>query len=320
MERLELAADELAVAYPGTPPGELLGRVRAYLGYVGTLLDGRTTLAQHRRLLVMGGWLSLLAATTLIDLHRDHAAAAHLRTAAQLARETGHSEITAWCLETQAWQVLTARRLPQSARDLRGRPADRPEVRQRVHPGHRTGRTRLGPSRGARETRAALGRVEALVSPLPVPDRPEHHYRYDPAKSEAYTATTLAWLGDPAAESYARHILARLESATNGPPRPRRAATARLDLSLALIASGRHDEAAGTALEAITSGRIVPSNYWRAREVIHAVAERGVPEAPELARHTGRPARTRSVLRCPDGAGPVRTAWTGCLDYGSEGL
>jgi hypothetical protein len=27
----------------------------------------------------------------------------------------------------------------------------------------------------------------------------------------------------------------------------------------------------------------VPSNYWRAREVIQAVAERGVPEAAELA-------------------------------------
>jgi len=133
------------------------------------------------------------------------------------------------------------------------------------------------------ETRGALGRVEALVSPMPVPDRPEHHYRYDPAKSEAYTATTLAWIGDPAAERYARHILARLESAVDGPPRPRRAASARLDLSLALIAAGRDDEAAGTALEAIKSGRIVPSNYWRAREVISAVAERGLPEAADLA-------------------------------------
>jgi hypothetical protein len=49
-------------------------------------------------------------------------------------------------------------------------------------------------------------------------------------------------------------------------------------LFLALIAVGRHDEADGTALEAITSGRIVPSSYWRAREVINAVAERGPPE------------------------------------------
>jgi hypothetical protein len=76
------------------------------------------------------------------------------------------------------------------------------------------------------EPRAALSRVEALVSPLPVPYRPEHHYRYDPAKSEAYAATTLAWLGDPAAERYARHVLARLESTATGlrgragPPRP----------------------------------------------------------------------------------------------------
>jgi transcriptional regulator with XRE-family HTH domain len=283
VERLELAVDELAIAYPGTPPADLLDRLRGYLRYVGRLLDARTTLTEHRRLLVVGGWLSLLAATTLIDLHRDHAAAAHLRTAAQLARETGHAEIAAWCLETQAWQVLTTG-------DYR-RAVDISQAAQRVAPKSGSAfiqataqegraRARLGETR---ETRAALGRVEALVSPLPAPDQPEHHYRYDPAKSEAYTATTLAWLGDPAAEGYARHILARLESAIDGPPRPRRAATARLDLSLALIAAGRDDEAAGTAMEAIASGRIVPSSYWRAREVIHAVTERGVPEAAELA-------------------------------------
>jgi transcriptional regulator with XRE-family HTH domain len=283
VERLELAVDELATAYPGTPPGELLGRVGGYLGYVSRLLDARTTLAEHRRLLVVGGWLSLLAATTLIDLHRDHAAAAYLRTAAQLARETGHAEIAAWCLETQAWQVLTTgdyRRavdISQAAQHLAPR-----ESSAFIQSTAQEGRAwaRLG---AAPETRAALGRVEALVAPLPVPDRPEHHYRYDPAKSEAYTATTLAWLGDPAAAGYARNVLARLESATDGPPRPRRAATARLDLSLALIAAGQHDEAAGTALTAITSGRIVPSNYWRAREVIHAVAQRGLPEAADLA-------------------------------------
>jgi hypothetical protein len=102
VERLELAVDELAIAYPGTSPAELNSRVRGYLGYTRRLLDGRMTLAEHRRLLVVAGWLSLLAATTLIDLHRDHAAAAYLCTAAQLARETGHAEIAAWCLETQA--------------------------------------------------------------------------------------------------------------------------------------------------------------------------------------------------------------------------
>jgi transcriptional regulator with XRE-family HTH domain len=283
VERLEVAVDELAIAYPGTPPRDLLDRVRVHLGYTGRLLDVRATLPQRRRLLVTGGWLSLLAATCLIDLHRERAAAAHLRTAVQFARETGHAEIEAWALETTAWEVLTRGDYQLAAQIAQAAQAAAPRASSAfIQATAQEGRAwaRLG---AAAETRDALARVEELVSPLPMPDRPEHHYRYDPAKSQAYTATTLAWLGDPAAEGYARQVLARLESTDDGPPRPRRAASARLDLSLALIVSGRHDEAAGTTMEAITSGRLVPSNFWRAREVIRAVAERGVPEAGELA-------------------------------------
>jgi transcriptional regulator with XRE-family HTH domain len=282
-ERLELAVDDLAVAYPGTPPAELLGRVRTYLGYVTALADARATLGQRRRILVSGGWLSLLAATCLIDLHADVPAAAHLRTAAQLARETGHAEIAAWVLETQAWQALTAGDYQRAAGLARAAQQAAPRggsalIQATAQEGR--ARARMGDPAA---TRDALARVEALVAPLSAPDRPEHHYRYDPAKAEAYAATTLSWIGDPAAEPLARHVLARLESSADGPPRPRRAATARLDLSLALIAAGRPDEAAGTALEAVASGRLVPSSYWRAREVITAVAARGLPEARELA-------------------------------------
>jgi transcriptional regulator with XRE-family HTH domain len=282
VERLELAVDDLATAYPGTPSAVLLVRVRGYLGHVTRLLDAKTTLAEHRRLLVVGGWLSLLAATTLIDLHRDHVAAAHLRTAARLARETGQAEIAAWCLETQAWQVLTAG-------DYR-RAADISQAAQRIAPKSgsafiqataQEGRAwaRLG---DARQTRATLNRVEELVSPLPVPDRPEHHYRYDPPKAQFYVATTLSWLGDTAAEGIARQVLAAIE-APELRPRPRRAALARLDLALALTAAGKHDEAAGVALEAVRSGRLAPVDGRRAREIVLAVAERGVPEAAELA-------------------------------------
>jgi transcriptional regulator with XRE-family HTH domain len=86
VERLELVTDSLAVAYPRTPPALLLPRVRRHLGYVTTLLDARSTLGERRRLLVTGGWLSLLAATCAIDLGLRDAASAHLATAAQLAR------------------------------------------------------------------------------------------------------------------------------------------------------------------------------------------------------------------------------------------
>lgn len=282
LERLEQAVDDLAIAYPSTPPGELLTRVRRHLDYVEHLIDARKTLTEHRRLLTVGGWLSLLAATCAIDLHHWPAATARLRTAAELARETAHAELAGWCLETHAWQVLTdgayryAVELSQQAQ--RVAPRDGSAFIQATAQEGRAW-ARLD---GRAETRDALNRVEALAAPLPMPDRPEHHYRYDPAKSEAYVATTLSWIGDPAAENYARQVLARLDTGADGPPRPRRAASARLDLSLALIAASKPDEAGGVALDALTSGRLVPSNYWRAGEVVRAIKAHGVPEATEL--------------------------------------
>ncbi len=282
VEQIEQAVDGLAVAYPGTPPAVLLAQVRAHLGYVTSLLDRRATFAEHGRLLVAGGWLSLLAATCLIDLRRRAAALAHLRTAAQIAKETGHTEIAAWCLETRAWQFLTDGDYPRAAELAQAAQRAAPDrgsavIQATAQEGRAWARMGAGP-----ETRDALARTEALVSPLPMPGQPDHHYRYDPAKSDAYAATTLSWLGDPAAECYARQVLARVETTLDGPPRPRRAATARLDLALALTATGRPDEAAATTMEAVTSGLLVPSNYWRAEEVITAVHAQGIPEAAQL--------------------------------------
>ncbi|WP_242902645.1 hypothetical protein [Actinomadura terrae] len=276
---LEIAVDELAAAYPVAAPGELLKRTRRFLGYVSQLMDARMTLVELRRLVVVGGWLSLLAATCDIDLGQRPAAAARLRTAAQLAEHAEHPEILAWTLETRAWQKLTdgdyrgALSLARDAQDVAPRGGSA-FIQATAQEGRAWARLAAGP-----ETRDALARVERLVMPLTTPDRPEHHYRYDPAKSDAYTATTLSWLGDPAAEPYARGVLARLEGAVG---RPRRAASARLDLGLALLAAGRADEAAHTVLEAVTSGRLVPSNYWRAEEVIAAVQALDVPKAAEL--------------------------------------
>jgi len=85
-----------------------------------------------------------------------------------------------------------------------------------------------------------------------------------------------------AAEPYARQVLARLESAADGLVRPSRAASARLDLALALLATDQPDEAGQLALTTMTSGVLVPSSYWRAREVIGAIETRRMPEAAEL--------------------------------------
>jgi transcriptional regulator with XRE-family HTH domain len=265
VSRLEQAVDDLASGYAGARPADLLSRVRAHLGYASSLLDGRVSLAEHRRLLVSAGWLSLLAATCLTDLRCPAAALAYLRTAAQLARETGHAEIAAWCLETHAWQVLIEGDYPRAvrvARDAQGAAPHGSSVLIQATAQEGRAQARLG---AKAETYDALARTEVLVSRMAAPERPEHHFQYDPAKAEAYVATTLSWLGDLAAVPMARQVLTRIEAAGDGLPRPRRA--------LALAGTDQPDEAAATALDAVTSGLLVPSSYWRAREVIAAVGD-----------------------------------------------
>lgn len=174
---LEEAADRFAIAYQRTPPALLISDIRRHVRYVEQLIGKRATLTQQRRLLVVGAWLSLLAATVDIDLRQRPAANARLSTAASLAEEAGHLEIVAWCLETQAWDALTdgrfivAAELSQAAQ--RVAPRDGSAIIQSTAQEGRAW-ARLGDRRQARN---ALERVERMVSPLLPPDQPEHHFQ-----------------------------------------------------------------------------------------------------------------------------------------------
>ncbi|MFG3588073.1 helix-turn-helix domain-containing protein [Streptomyces sp. NPDC047990] len=282
LDRLERAFDGLAMAYPKAQPEDLLRQVRKHTAYVGKLLDSKKTLSEHRRLLVIGGWMSLLGATVHIDLMQDDAATARLETAATLAREAGHTEIEAWCFETEAWRVLTdgdyvqAIDLSRAAQEIA--PANGSAIIQATAQEGRA-HARL---REAKETYSAIEQVQALSASRGTPDSPEHHYRYDPAKALSYTATTLAWLGDSAAEPYAREVIQRLSPSDDVSQWPRRVASANIDLALVLLKDDRLDEACDSAQKAILSGRVVPSNHWRALEVVKAVEARQLPESADL--------------------------------------
>ncbi|MFJ7278833.1 helix-turn-helix transcriptional regulator [Kitasatospora sp. NPDC098663] len=282
LERLELTFHDLAIKYPTVAPQELLGQVRKYALYVARLMDAKKTLAEHRQLLVIGGWFSLLGATLHIDLNQQDAATARLRTAMTLAQHAENSEIQAWCFETDAWRVLTdgdyskAAELSATAQQLA--PAGSSvEIQSLAQQGRAF--ARLGYSA---ETYAAIDRVQALSAVMGAPNRPEHHFQYDPAKSLAYAATTLAWLGDPAAEVYAREVISRLSPSEDASKWPRRVASANIDLALSLVTTNRLDEACDSAQRAMLSGRVAPSNHWRALEVVKAVEMRKISDARDL--------------------------------------
>ena len=279
LNRLERATDRMAMSYATTPPTMLLPRVRRHLDYVTSLVDARKTLDQQRRLVTVGGWLSLLRATLHIDLRQSAAADAHLLTAEEMADQAGHREIAAWVLETRAWDALTTGDFRQALQLSRQAQVIAPRGSSAlIQATEQEGRAwaRLG---DRTHTSEVLGRIERLTANRPAPEHPEHHYQYDPAKARSYTATTLAWSGDPAAAIVAGEVITELKA--DG-ARPRRMASAQLDLSLALLAAKKPDEAARAASQAITPGRIVPSNWWRASEVMAGVLHSGVPEAREL--------------------------------------
>ena len=282
LSRLESMFDDLAVSYPTAAPDVLLGGLRRCLFYVSQLLDTKAALSQRRRLITVGSWLSLLAATVHIDLEQQGAATARLKTADRLAKEAGHDEIRAWCLETEAWRVLTdgnyplAAELSQAARELAPRGSSA-AVQATMQQGRASARLNQSD-----DTYAAVERVHGYVSMMQRPDRPGHHFRYDPDKAIAYTATTLAWLGDPAAETYARETITRLVPGDDISKWPRRVASANLDLALTLLITDRLDEACHVTRQALASGRVVPSNHWRAAEVISVVEQRQLHEAKDL--------------------------------------
>ncbi|HEX7149731.1 MAG TPA: helix-turn-helix transcriptional regulator [Actinomycetota bacterium] len=107
---IERTVARLRAAAAGTPPRELVPPVLAQLRYVGRLLERRPTLAQHRRLLVVAGWLSVLLAQLWFEAGDREAAEASRDAAFRLGRQAGHAELTAWSVEALAlWALADGR-------------------------------------------------------------------------------------------------------------------------------------------------------------------------------------------------------------------
>jgi transcriptional regulator with XRE-family HTH domain len=107
---VERAVDRLRAAAAATPPDELLPEALAQLRAAGRLLERRPTLAQHRRLLVAAGWLTLLCARLWYEAGDRAAAEAGRDAAFRLAGQAGDAELAAWAVEALAlWALADGR-------------------------------------------------------------------------------------------------------------------------------------------------------------------------------------------------------------------
>ncbi|MCO5974836.1 hypothetical protein [Actinoallomurus soli] len=279
VEGVQLGIHRLCRQYTSQKPTELLPQIRTYRHYLTRLIDGRATLTQRRDLIAVGGLLALLTACVHEDLGQRRASELSSETARRAGEHAGHRDLIAWSFEIKAWQALLDGRYPDALEHcqagLMNADAVSSAAAQLIAQTARAS-ARLGDKD---RTLAALEHAEAMADRLR-PEWPDHHFVFDPSKLTSYTATTLAWLGDGSdeAERCARRVIR--EEGRLG--RPRRVATARVDLAMILLARHEAEEAAHLGRLAVKSGRLVPSNVWRVAELDRSLrAERS--NAPEIA-------------------------------------
>jgi transcriptional regulator with XRE-family HTH domain/tetratricopeptide (TPR) repeat protein len=275
VESLHAVVDRLCRDYPTVPAPLLISRTKPRLAYVLRLLDGRMRLTEHRELLVVAGWLSVLLGCLHNDVGNTVAAAAARDAAYHFGKEAGHNEIMVWSYELQAWFALHERRYSDvisASRAGRGLGSDGWGPVQLAFQEAR-GWARMG---DAAETETALERGRAEMDLLPIPEHPEHHFVFDPTKYVFYAAGCYQRLGDHArAEEYGRLVVEQCHNQDGSVRWPMRLADTYIGMGLMAARQGDLDRAVDSGLRALEFDRISgPSLFDVAKDLEKVLGER----------------------------------------------
>ncbi|MEU5949897.1 hypothetical protein ABZ793_30700 [Micromonospora sp. NPDC047465] len=107
LDALRITADRLCCEYPYLPSEQLHAEGHAWLRRITSLMDRRLTLAQHREVLTLAGWIALLVGCVEYDMGQRRAAEATRKAALSLGEEAGNAAVSAWAYEMRAWYALT---------------------------------------------------------------------------------------------------------------------------------------------------------------------------------------------------------------------
>jgi hypothetical protein len=269
LDTLSITVERLCSEYATMPSSDLRREGLAWMARLVRMFDGRLTLAQHREVLVLAGWLALLVACVEHDVHDLRAAEATRRAAATLGDEAGHAGVMAWAQEMTCWFALTQGRYRQVVDAARAgtemAPRDAVSVQlagQEAKAWARMGdRTQVG---------LALERGRALMESLPSASNLDNHFTFDPDKFDFYAMDCHRRSGDDAMAVLHAHEVIRKSSAPDGSLRsPMRVAEARTTLAVAAARRGDLDcavDAGNAALD--IARRSVPSLLMVAGELV----------------------------------------------------
>ncbi len=275
LERIGSTVFELCCQYPYRDAAELRREAQEWLRQISGLLRRPVGLRQHSELSVSAGWLALLIGCLEYDLGLRLGAETTRIAARRLGDEAGHNEIVVWSHEMSAWFALTQGRYENVLTAARaGQNADATHsVRVQLIAQEAKALARIG---STEDVRIVLDRGAQVLSTIPHPGRPDHHFTVDPGKWDFYAMDAYRLAGDD--ELAAQHAQEVIKKGTlpDGTERaPMRMTEARLTLGVVAARSGELEEGAASGIRALESTRrSLPSLLMVASELDAILAER----------------------------------------------
>ncbi|NEB16621.1 XRE family transcriptional regulator [Streptomyces coelicoflavus] len=288
LDALRITTDRLCSEYPFMASEQLLIEGRQWLRRVVELHSKSLTLAQHREVLALSGWLALLVGCVEYDTGNRHAAESTRRAALSLATEAEHGEIAGWAHEMRAWFALTTgdyRGVIAAAEAGTLAAADH-GVAVQLAGQEAKAWARLG---DRRRVEVALDRGRNLLEGMPHPENLDNHFVVDPAKFDFYSMDCYRLVGeDKLARTLAEEVL-RTGTDFDGTERsPMRNAEARVTLGVTAAREGDLDQALIMGERALQGERrSVPSLIMTSRELAAEMKRRyaSEPAAQEYLGH-----------------------------------
>ncbi|MEO3852477.1 XRE family transcriptional regulator [Streptomyces sp. B8F3] len=280
LDALRITADRLSSEYPYMPSEQLLVEGRQWLRRVVELHKKSLTLAQHREVLALSGWLALLVGCVEYDTGNRHAAEATRGAALSLANEADNAEVAGWAHEMRAWFALTTGdyRGVVAAAQAGAEAAPHHGVAVQLAAQEAKAWARLG---DRRQVEVALDKGRRMLEGMPHPENLDNHFVVDPSKFDFYSMDCYRLVGeDKLARTLAEEVL-RAGTDFDGHERsPMRNAEARVTLGVTAAREGDLEQALVMGERALEGDRkSVPSLIMTSRELAAEMRRRYSKEA-----------------------------------------
>lgn len=254
LESLHATVQELCCQYNHRDALDLRQEAHGWLQHVAGLLRRPVGLKAHADLLVAGGWLALLAGCVEYDLGMRTAAGSTRTAAMQLGLEAGHPEIAGWAYEMTAWFALTQGRFRQAVDAAqRGQAvAQASSAHVQLIAQEAKAKARLGES----DLHPLLEGGKEILTRLPYPDRPDNHFKVDPAKWDYYAMDVHRIArDDELATQYARTVIKDNITPDGHELSPMRVSECRITLGFIAGREGDLEQAVDLGVSGLKDGR-----------------------------------------------------------------